>query len=104
MTFSTQAKALLELLSLSGGSCFARELDILLDIPLDDAAALSAEVIDSGFVWAFQVPLAYILSHFTALPILPLYTFVTVAEGLKIILGYIFVKRGKWINNLVTDL
>lgn len=61
-------------------------------------------VFDSGFVWAFQVPLAYILSHFTALPILPLYTIVTVAEGLKIILGYIFVKRGKWINNLVTDL
>ena len=55
---------------------------------------------DSGFTWAVCVPVAYALSRFTALPILPLYAICAGMDALKIGLGAYFLRKGTWINRL----
>ena len=55
---------------------------------------------DSGFVWAVMVPLAYGLSRFTAIAILPLYFLCQSTNILKAALGSFFLSKGKWIQNL----
>ena len=55
---------------------------------------------DSCFVWLVCVPLAFCLSRFTTLPILPLYIICQGTELVKCVLGAIMLKQGKWIQNL----
>ena len=56
---------------------------------------------DSGFVWAVMVPVVYVLSEFTMLPILPLYMIGLGLPIFKCLLGFIFVKNGSWAKNIV---
>lgn len=58
---------------------------------------------DSFFVWVFCVPLAFILSRFTTLPILPLYFICCGTDLVKSALGAYMIKQGKWIQNLTTN-
>ena len=58
---------------------------------------------DSGFVWTVSVPAAFILSHFTGVPIVPMFIIVRGLDIIKCVVGYIFIKRKKWVNNLTTD-
>lgn len=58
-------------------------------------------VFDSFFTWGIIVPFAYCLATFTSLPIVPLYFAVQSLEFLKCIVGFIFVKKGLWIRNIV---
>ncbi len=55
---------------------------------------------DSVYSWVFMIPLAYILVHFTDLPIKPLYIIVNFSEIVKTAIGLYMVKSGMWINNL----
>ena len=55
---------------------------------------------DSCFVWGVCVPLAFCLSRFTNLPILPLYIICQGTELVKCLLGAFMLKQGKWIQNL----
>ena len=55
---------------------------------------------DSLFVWVVIVPIAFCLSRFTAVPIVPLYIICQGTDLLKCALGYIMIKRGDWIQNL----
>ena len=57
---------------------------------------------DSCFMWVVCVPVAFCLSRFTALPILPLYIICQATELIKIGLGAHMLKQGKWIQNLTT--
>ncbi len=57
---------------------------------------------DSCFVWAVCVPLAYCLSRFTDIPILPLYAICQSTDLIKSVLGAWMIKKGKWIQNLVS--
>ncbi len=56
---------------------------------------------DFGFSWCIQIPLAFCLSHFTSLPIMPLFAIVTWSEAVKIIMGWLMVRSGVWINTIV---
>jgi len=56
---------------------------------------------DSGFVWCISVPVAFCLSRFTEMPIAELYFLVLASELIKCILGYVFVKKGIWLNVIV---
>ncbi len=56
---------------------------------------------DSGFVWCVSVPVAFVLSRFTDVGILPLYAICQFINLIKCVLGYYFVKKGTWIRNLV---
>lgn len=58
---------------------------------------------DSCFVWCFCVPLALVLSKYTAIPILPLYFICSSTDLIKSALGAFMIKQGKWIQNLTNQ-
>jgi putative MATE family efflux protein len=58
-------------------------------------------VFDSGFVWTVSIPLAFVLSRFTELPILPLYFICQFADILKCVAGFVLVKKGSWLKRVV---
>lgn len=55
---------------------------------------------DSGFMWICSIPLAFCLSRFTALPILPLFAICQTPDVLKCVLGSWMLKKGSWIHTL----
>lgn len=57
---------------------------------------------DSVFMWCVSVPVAYVLSRFTALPVILLFAFVQIADWIKCVIGYVLVKKGVWLQNIVT--
>ena len=57
---------------------------------------------DSVYLWVLSMPIAYVLSRFTPMPIVPLYLCVNLVNIIKCILGFILVKKGVWINNIVS--
>ena len=56
---------------------------------------------DSCFVWVISVPIAFILSEFTSIGILPLYAICLFVNILKCFIGGILVHKGVWIKNIV---
>ena len=56
---------------------------------------------DSVFTWVVLVPLAWMLIHRTALPLLSVYIFVSSSEILKTIIGMVLVRKGIWVQNIV---
>ena len=60
---------------------------------------------DCGYTWAVSVPLALLMVKAVHADIVVAYATVEFANIIKDILGYVFVKSGKWIQNLtqVTD-
>lgn len=56
---------------------------------------------DSFYVWVFSIPLAYILGHYTAIPITVLYLICQLSDMIKCVIGFVLVKRGKWAQNMV---
>lgn len=63
--------------------------------------ALITFLFDSCFMWCISVPTAYLLVHFTSLPILILYAICQFINIIKCIIGFILVKKGIWIRNIV---
>ena len=57
---------------------------------------------DSCFMWVVCSPLAFVLSRFTDMTILPLFAICVSTDFIKCILGAIMLKQGKWIQNLTT--
>lgn len=57
---------------------------------------------DSGSVWCIVVPTAYLLSRFTDMDILRLYLCVQLTDFLKMAFGCWLMKKGVWINNIVS--
>ena len=55
---------------------------------------------DCGFTWGMLVPLAFLLSRYTSISILPLYAICQCVEIVKSIVGYFMVRSGIWIQNL----
>ena len=60
-------------------------------------------VFDSVYIWVLCIPLAFALSRFTAVPILPMYTVVQMMDLVKVALGFVLVKKRMWVKNLVKD-
>lgn len=56
---------------------------------------------DSGFTWVVCVPVAYCLSRFTAIPILPLYAICVGVDFFKTIVGTWMLKKGAWIRRII---
>lgn len=55
---------------------------------------------DSCYVWIVCVPLAFILSRYTTLAIIPLYAICQSMDMLKSAIGAYMVHKGTWIQNL----
>lgn len=60
-------------------------------------------VFDSVFIWTMSIPLAYVLSRYTAMPIAPLYTACQLIEIIKCVIGFVLVKKGVWLRNIVAE-
>jgi len=58
---------------------------------------------DSVFMWCVCIPLAYVLSRFTTIPIVPLYFSCQALDLIKCVIGFILIKKGVWLNNLVAE-
>lgn len=58
---------------------------------------------DSAFVWVLCIPLAFCLSRFTQMPILPMFILVQALELVKCVLGYFLVRSKRWVNNIVSN-
>lgn len=57
-------------------------------------------VFDSGYVWCCVIPVAFVLSRFTDLPILPLYAICQSLDLIKCVIGAGMLKKGNWIQKL----
>lgn len=56
---------------------------------------------DSVFIWTVSVTIAYCLIHYTRLSVIAIYTIVQLADILKCLVGFILVKKGIWLHNIV---
>lgn len=56
---------------------------------------------DSVFSWVVTIPLTLLLCSFSGLPVIGIYAIVQAADIIKVIIGFILVKRGLWISNIV---
>ena len=56
---------------------------------------------DSFFMWTVSVPLAYCLSRFTGIYVIHIFMFMQMADLIKCIVGFVLVKKGTWMNNIV---
>ena len=60
-------------------------------------------IFDCAYVWVVVIPLVYSLVHFTDLPIVTIFFCGQFVDIVKCIIGYTMVKKGIWINRIVTD-
>lgn len=58
---------------------------------------------DSVFLWCVSIPVAYVLSRYTGMYIVLLYLSVQMLDLIKCVIGFILVKKGVWINNIVSQ-
>lgn len=58
---------------------------------------------DSVYVWAVLIVVAFVLSRFTKIPIVPLFAIVQSLEIIKCVIGFVLIKKGVWAKNLVED-
>lgn len=58
---------------------------------------------DCAFVWLVSIPVVFLLSRFTGMPAHFIYACGQIAEWGKCVLGFILVKKGVWIQNIVKD-
>ena len=59
---------------------------------------------DSVFTWCVNVPAAWLLAYKTGLEIVPLYFGVQALEMVKVVVGFVLVKKGVWIHNIVAPV
>lgn len=60
-------------------------------------------VFDSMFSWVVGVGTAFVLSHFTNLSIVGIYIAVQLTDIIKVTIGYIMIKKGIWMSNIVNE-
>ena len=58
---------------------------------------------DSVFMLLVSVPVAYLLVEFTSLGAAVIFAIVHAADFIKCIIGFILVKKGIWLKNIVSE-
>ena len=56
---------------------------------------------DSVFIWCVSVAIAFTLSRYTSLPVIAVYSMVQIGDWIKCFIGFILVKKGIWLQNIV---
>ena len=56
---------------------------------------------DSGFTWVICVPLAMMLIYWTDMEVVGVYILVQMSDLIKCAMGYVMLRKGVWINNIV---
>lgn len=57
---------------------------------------------DSVFIWCVSVTIAFTLSRFTGIYVVAIFAIVQAADLIKCVIGFILVKRGVWLQNIVS--
>ncbi|MBQ7547240.1 MAG: MATE family efflux transporter [Clostridia bacterium] len=58
---------------------------------------------DSAFMWVVNVPVAFALSRYTALPVIWIFSIVQMSDLIKCVIGVVLVKKNVWMNNIVQE-
>ncbi len=58
-------------------------------------------VFDCLFLWVINIPVAFILSNYTGINIVLIYLLCQLLDIFKCVLGFILVKKGVWVQNIV---
>ena len=58
---------------------------------------------DSVFLWLVSVPVAFFIAGYTVTPVLSFYLYMHMLDLIKCAIGFVLVKKGVWIQNLVQD-
>ncbi len=58
-------------------------------------------IFDSCFAWIVSVPAAYMLARYTAFPVIVVFMMVSALEMIKCIIGFVLVRSGVWVRNIV---
>lgn len=58
---------------------------------------------DSVFVWCVSVPVAFCLSRYTDMSVIAIFAMVQIADWIKCAIGFVLVKKGVWLQNIVTE-
>ena len=61
-------------------------------------------IFDSVFMWVLVVPCAYLIAHFTDWNIYLMYCLVSALDFIKCIIGFVLVKKGVWVQNIVKNM
>lgn len=64
--------------------------------------ALKTVLLDTGFMWIFSLPLVFVLSRFTNLPITWLFGIYSATELIKCCIGAFLIRGTSWVKNLTT--
>ena len=56
---------------------------------------------DSCFTWVVTVPAAFLLTRYTTLPVVTAYLIASALDFIKCTIGFVLVKRGGWVRNIV---
>lgn len=56
---------------------------------------------DSVYICCLSVPVAKVLANFTGIPVIPLYIMIQALDLIKCVIGFILVKKGVWLQNIV---
>ena len=59
---------------------------------------------DSVFLWVVSWPVAFFLSRFTTIYIVPMYLIVLSLDLIKVFIGAMLLKKRIWINDLVSEM
>lgn len=60
-------------------------------------------VFDSLYMWLISVPVAFLLSRYTSISAVYIFALVQIADWMKCIIGYALVRKGVWIQNIVSE-
>lgn len=58
---------------------------------------------DSVYIWCVSVPVIFLLSRYTALPMLSIFVVYYLTETIKALVGFILVKKGIWMQNIIKE-
>ncbi len=58
---------------------------------------------DSVFTWVVAVPAAFILCRFSGLSVFVIYTIIQAADIIKLVIGYVLIKKDIWISNITEE-
>ena len=56
---------------------------------------------DSAILWVLRIPIVRLLVFFTSLPVMVIFTVSALCDLVKCALGYVLVRRGIWVCNIV---
>ena len=65
--------------------------------------AIVTFLFDSAYMWALSIPVVFILSRFTALPVQMVFLIAQLTDLIKVAIGFVLVKKGVWMKTIVND-